>query len=101
MGRTVPTFTNLIQEEAASWAKFRRGLRRDDQEIFDDLFRAPRKHLAASAYTVRSMPFESMIMAMLLEEHKLVLQLKARIEQLVVTNEHHQELASDHSGLAV
>jgi hypothetical protein len=47
------------------------------------------------------MPFESMIMAMLLEEHKLVLQLKARIEQLVITNEHHQELASDHSGLAV
>jgi hypothetical protein len=101
MGRTVPTFTNLIQEEAASWAKFRRGLRRDDQEIFDDLFRAPRKHLAASAYTVRPMPFESMIMAMLLEEHKLVLQLKAQIEQLVITNEHHQELASEHSGLAV
>jgi hypothetical protein len=101
MGRTVPTFTNLIQEEAASWAKFRRGLRREDQEIFDDLFRAPRKHLAASAYTVRSMPFESMIMAMLLEEHKLVLQLKTRIEQLVATNEHHQELASNHSGLAV
>ena len=101
MGRTVPTFTNLIQEEAASWAKFRRGLRREDQEIFDDLFRAPRKHLAASAYTVRSMPFESMIMAMLLEEHKLVLQLKAQIEQLVITNEHHQELASEHSGLAV
>jgi hypothetical protein len=47
------------------------------------------------------MPFESMIMAMLLEEHKLVLQLKARIEQLAVTHGHHQELISDHSGLAV
>jgi hypothetical protein len=42
-----------------------------------------------------------MIMAMLLEEHKLVLQLKARIEQLVITNEHHQEIPSNHSGLAV
>jgi hypothetical protein len=42
-----------------------------------------------------------MIIAMLLEEHKLVLQLKARIEQLVVINEHHQELASNHSRLAV
>jgi hypothetical protein len=42
-----------------------------------------------------------MIMAMLLEEHKLVLQLKARIEQLVIISEHHQEIASDHSGLAV
>jgi hypothetical protein len=42
-----------------------------------------------------------MIMAMLLEEHKLVLQLKARIEQLMVTNERHQELISNHSGLAV
>jgi hypothetical protein len=42
-----------------------------------------------------------MIMAMLLEEHKLVLQLKTRIEQLAIINEHHQELDSNHSGLAV
>jgi hypothetical protein len=42
-----------------------------------------------------------MIIAMLLEEHKLVLRLKARIEQLEATNEHHQRLAPISSGLAV
>jgi hypothetical protein len=42
MGRTVPTFTMVVQQELQSWSKFRRGLRRDDQEAFDELFRAAR-----------------------------------------------------------
>ena len=43
MGRTVPTFTTIIDSEIASWSKFRRGLRKQDQEIFEDMFRACRQ----------------------------------------------------------
>ncbi len=50
MGRTVPTFTMVIQQEMDGWSKFRRGLRREDQEALDDLFRAARLQLAGSAY---------------------------------------------------
>ena len=39
MGRTVPTFTMVLQQEMDSWSKFRRGLRREDQEALDELFR--------------------------------------------------------------
>ena len=65
MGRTLPTFTMVIQQEMESWTKFRRGLRREDQEALDDLFRAARLQLAGSAYAARPIPFESIAMAML------------------------------------
>ena len=46
MGRTVPTFTMVLQQEMESWSKFRRALRREDQEAMDELFRAARLQLA-------------------------------------------------------
>jgi hypothetical protein len=82
MGRTLPTFTNIIDEEIQSWGKFRRALRKEDQAVLDDLFRMPRKHLAECFYSIRPVPFETMILTMLLEEHKLVLQLKKQMEEI-------------------
>jgi hypothetical protein len=72
MGRTVPTFTNLIDAEIASWSKFRRGLRKEDQDAFDEIFRAARKHLAENFYTMRPVPFESVIISILVEQQKAI-----------------------------
>ncbi len=82
MGRTVPTFTNIIDNELTSWSKYRRGLRKEDQDIFDDLFRAARLHLAENFYAMRTIPFESIAISMLLEQHKLIKQLQARLAEL-------------------
>ena len=38
MGRTVPAFVQLIEQNAERWKKFRRALRREDQPHFDRLF---------------------------------------------------------------
>ncbi len=82
MGRTVPTFTMVLQQEMESWGKYRRGLRREDQEIFDDLFRAARMQLASSAYAARPIPFESVAMSMLLAQQTLIRELERRVTQL-------------------
>jgi len=82
MGRTVPTFTMVLQQEMESWGKYRRGLRREDQEIFDDLFRAARMQLASSAYAARPIPFESVAMSMLLAQQALIRGLERRVAQL-------------------
>jgi hypothetical protein len=82
MGRTVPTFTNIIDSEISSWSKFRRGLRKEDQELFDDLFRAARQHLAENFYAMRTIPFESIIISIVLEQRKLIRQLERRLNQL-------------------
>jgi len=78
MGRTVPTFTQVILQEMESWTKFRRGLRREDQEALDELFRAARMQLAGSAYAARPIPFESMVMAMLIMQQRMIRELGAQ-----------------------
>ncbi|HWP83357.1 MAG TPA: hypothetical protein VNN76_11955 [Bacteroidota bacterium] len=82
MGRTVPTFTNIIDNEVASWAKYRRGLQKEEQEIFDEIFRAAKRHLATNFYAMRTIPFESIIMSIIIEQGKLIRQLRQQLEQM-------------------
>jgi hypothetical protein len=82
MGRTVPTFTNIIDSEMASWSKYRRGLRREDQELFDDVFRSAKLHLAENFYAMRTIPFESIAMSIAVEQRKLIKRLHDRILRL-------------------
>ena len=79
MGRTVPTFTMVLQQEMESWSKFRRGLRKEDQDALDDLFRAARLQLAGSAYAARPIPFESIVMAMLVAQQRRIAALEAAL----------------------
>ncbi|WP_455379481.1 hypothetical protein [Petrachloros mirabilis] len=72
MGRTLATFTQLIQQEIASWRRYRRALRAEDQHALDELFAAARKHSAAGAYLARDMPFEVMLLSMLVEHQKQI-----------------------------
>src|SRR5438093_12257974 len=83
MGRTLPSFTQLILNEQNALTKFRRALRKEDQRAFDDLFRAARYHVAAAAYASHLLPFETMLLAMLLEEHKRVQHLEILLERLL------------------
>lgn len=76
MGRTLPSFMQVILSEQAAFARFRRALRKEDQRAFDDLFAAARLHVAEAAYASHALPFEVMLLAMLLEEHKEVMRLR-------------------------
>ena len=75
MGRTVAPITQTFLQEEANFKDFRRCLVRSDQQVLDDLFTAARLHLAAATYAAHALPFEVMLLSMLLEEHKLVLRL--------------------------
>ena len=79
MGRTVPTFTMVIQAEMETWSKFRRGLRKEDQDALDELFRAARLQLASSAYAARPIPFESMVMSMLIMQQRMIRELQKNL----------------------
>ncbi len=72
----------VIQQEMESWSKFRRGLRKDDQEALDQLFRAARLQLAGSAYAARPIPFESIAMSMLLAQQKMIGELERLTKEL-------------------
>ena len=82
MGRTTQTMTQLVSQEEAYWAPFRRALRREDQVIFDKLFAAARHHTAPAHYASHATPFDSILLAMLLEAMKAVEALRQRLEAL-------------------
>ena len=82
MGRTLPSVTQNFLQEQESFARFRRALRRSDQLALDDLFASARQHLAAAAYAAHILPFETFLLAMLLEEHKEVMRLREQCETL-------------------
>jgi hypothetical protein len=77
MGRTLASATQQIISQQDALARFRRALRREDQAAFDDLFRGARYHVAAIGFASHLLPFETVLLAMLIEEHKRVLQLEA------------------------
>ena len=82
MGRTLPSITQAFLQEQEAFMRFRRALRRSDQLALDDLFASAQKHLAAAAYAAHALPMETFLLAMLLEEHKLVRQLRYQLEAL-------------------
>ncbi|MBI5208867.1 MAG: hypothetical protein HY927_02710 [Elusimicrobia bacterium] len=65
MGRTLPTIIQALMAERLGWEPFRRALRREDQEAFDELWRAARRHAAPASMAGRPMPFEACVMGML------------------------------------
>src|ERR1700738_328537 len=70
MGRTVPTFVQLIQEAAERWKKFRRALRREAQPHFDRLFVRVRCYTQAATYQAHDNPMEAILLSIALDQEK-------------------------------
>jgi hypothetical protein len=83
MGRTVLPFTQELYREEASWAPFRRALRREDRELLDELFAAARYHTSACASAGRAVPFESILVSMLVEERRALRELEKKLQEIV------------------
>ncbi len=79
MGRTVLPFNQKILSIESEWSKFRRALRKEDQELLDDLFGFAKYHSAPSSYFSTPNPIEPVLMAMLIELLKEVRRLKSEL----------------------
>lgn len=88
MGRTLATFTQLVQQEIDSWSRYRRALRHEDQQALDVLFAAARHHASAGAYLARETPFEVMLLSMLIEQQKHVVILQQKVMILEIHLQH-------------
>ena len=82
MGRTVITITQQLNETETMLSSFRRTLRRSDQYIFDGLFASVRRHIAAIGQAEHMLPFETALLAMLLEQAKEITVLQQKLDEL-------------------
>ena len=79
MGRTVVPFNQVVEQTFQRWAKFRRALRKEDQEAFDALLGAAKYHVPASVYASQLNPLELIFLSILVEHQKTLDDLKARL----------------------
>ena len=95
MGQTLPSATQMILQEEASFGRFRRALLRPDQVALDDLFTAAKQHTAAAQEASHALPFEVLLLTMLLEEHKAVMRLREQADNisLMLKNAEREKLA--------
>jgi hypothetical protein len=82
MGRTVLPFSKVLEEEFQEWKKFRRALRKEDQLFLDRLFERARLHVQAGVYASRPWPFETILISILLEHEKALVELKEKLRSL-------------------
>ncbi len=82
MGRTNPTFRNVLEAVKGRWADYRRALRRRDQPHFDRLFEHADAHADASGYLNPDDPMNPILVSMLLEHERRVAALEAEVEAL-------------------
>ena len=80
MGRTVLPFSQVLEQEIQEWRKFRRGLRKEDQQFLDRLFEKARLHVQAGVYASRPWPFETILISILLEHEKALVELRLRLK---------------------
>jgi hypothetical protein len=82
MGKTLPPFSQLIEYERRRWAPFKRALPKEDHAIFDRLFDGAKLHIQAGVMMSRPWPFETIVMAILLEPQTQLERLERLLDEL-------------------
>lgn len=82
MGRTVLPFSQVLAEQQQQLSKFRRALRKEDQQALDALFEQARLHIQAAVYYANPDPAEAFFISVLIESWKSIDKLEARVSEL-------------------
>jgi hypothetical protein len=76
LGKTLPPFSQLIENERRRWAPFKRALSKADREAFDRLLDCAKLQVQAGVMVSRTWAFETIVMSVLLEQEK-------RLEEMI------------------
>jgi hypothetical protein len=88
MGRTVPSYRQALEREIETWKGFRRALRKKDAEAFDRLIDYCRLLASAGSMATRAILLEAMFMSILIQQDKMVTEVKERLERLEKNFQH-------------
>ena len=76
MGRTVMSFSYLLEKEHGRWKEFRKALSKEDQQGFDRLFDQAKFHTATSVYMAHPYPLETILVSIILEHEKVIVEIQ-------------------------
>ena len=82
MGRTNPTFRDLLGRIEDRWGDYRRALRRDARPAFDRLFAYARRHADAAGVQNPRDPLQAVLLSIALEQERRIDELRERVSEL-------------------
>lgn len=82
MGRTVASYRQALENEIKKWEGFRRALRAEDREAFDQMMNECRLHASAGSMATRPVLSEAMFMSILLEQQKVLREIKSKLDAI-------------------
>jgi hypothetical protein len=79
MGETVESYRMALEGEISRWSGFARALRKDDREAFEELIDMCRGLASEAGNATNPIPFEPMVMSLLLTQQKRIRTLEKKI----------------------
>jgi hypothetical protein len=93
MGRTLPSFRNVLEMEKAEWKPFRNALDKSERKEFDDMFDIPRLYLSACSNAAQLVPLHPIIMSILFHHYKELTEIISEVKQIeTIVNHKHRRL---------
>jgi hypothetical protein len=83
MGRTVPSFRNVLAEEKQEWKPFRNALSKSDKKSFDEMWDIPKLYIMACSGSVSLVPFHPIAISILFHHYKELMECQKQINKLM------------------
>ena len=80
MGRTNPTYRDILHSVLSDWKDYRRSLRRPDQDRFDQMFRDAHQYADAGGYLNHPNPMVVVLFSICLAQQKRIENIEAELE---------------------
>jgi hypothetical protein len=84
MGRTVPSFRNVLAQEKQEWKSFRNALDKFERKIFDEMWDIPRLYLSACSNSVSLVPFHPIVISILFHHYKELKECIKQTERIII-----------------
>lgn len=82
MGRTIPSWRMILEEELNRWRRFQDSLRIDSREIFEDLMNECRRYASAAGAATFPLKTEGMFLSILFAHHKRLKELCDKVDRI-------------------
>ncbi len=97
MGRTVPSFRNLLEEIIVELSVFRRAMRGEDKAAFDSLMNKAREHASSCSVAPALEPMDAVFLSILVEQQKELNSLREALNvpagyQVQSKEQHHNKM---------
>ena len=83
MGRTVPSFRIVLEQEKKEWKPFRNALNKSKRKMFDEMWDIPKLYISACSNSVQPVPLHTILVSILFHHYKELMECSKQVEEMM------------------